>query len=379
MLYESLLKGHSIVIAYQQKKSGSTSDTSKPYLFRTYKNLHRSKVESRKALDRNPGLAHDIPIWQVARATSAAPTYFKAAKIDGLEYLDGGFGATNNPSKEICDEVLTMNNRAKGCLNVVVSIGTGKNQKVSRWRSKNLWIPAGRYINFVNFAKKWASQSETQHEDMLRDQDLLEFKYFRLNVETGLDEMKLDEWRARAEIRTEAGKCVGKLRAKFRARTHKASSTATAGSHETEKLSNIGTEDGSTVSSNNTLASADDLIPRWLRPRNKTLDYIKQHTNQYLQRPDVKTWIQECAAILVEGRRLRALSDPGRWEKTCFDTWYQCTVAKCPRGEKKYESLNGMRQHLLDKHRDRFRPEPQGIPDEDALKKALAECKIIVH
>ena len=38
----------------------------------------------------------------------------------------GDFGGTNNPSKEICDEVLTMNNRAKGCLNIVVSIGIGK-------------------------------------------------------------------------------------------------------------------------------------------------------------------------------------------------------------------------------------------------------------
>ena len=37
------------------------------------------------------------------------------------------FGGTNNPSKEIYDEILTMNNRAKGCLDVVVSIETGKN------------------------------------------------------------------------------------------------------------------------------------------------------------------------------------------------------------------------------------------------------------
>ena len=377
VLSDNLLTGHSVVVAYQQTES---DDAGKPYLFRTYKNLHRSKDnETRKALDLNPGLAHDIPIWQVARATSAAPTYFKAAKIDGLEYLDGGFGGTNNPSKEICDEVLTMNNRAKGCLNVVVSIGTGKNKKLSRWRSKKSWMPAGRYINFMNFAKKWASQSETQHNDMIRDQRNYEFEYFRLNVETGLDEMKLDEWRARGKIRTEAGRCVGKLRAKLRTHMHKASSTATAGSYGTEKPSNTSEEDESTVSSNKTLASSDDLVPHCLRPRNKTIEYITEHTNKYLQQPEVQEWVRECAVILVEGRRRRALSDPGRWEKTCFDTWYQCTVPKCPRGEKKYESINGIRQHLLDKHRDRFRPEPENSLDEKALKKALVECKIIVH
>ena len=373
VFYDNLLKDRSVVVAYQQTESDGTSSASKPYLFRTYKNLHRSKDdESRKALDLNPGLAHDIPIWQVARATSAAPTYFKAAKIDGLEYLDGGFGGTNNPSKEICDEVLTMNNRAKGCLNDVVSIGTGKNQKLSRWRSKKSWMPAGRYINFMNFAKKWASQAETQHNDMIRDRRNLDFEYFRLNVETGLDEMKLDEWRARGETRTEAGKCVGKLRANLRARSHKASTTAVTGSCEPEKTANISAEDRSTASSN-TLAASDDLVPHWLQPRNKTIEYITKQTNEYLQRPEVQKWIQECAEILVEGRRLRALSDPNRWEKTCFDTWYQCTVPKCPRGEKKYESENGMRQHLLDKHRDCFRP------DEEALTKALVECKIIVH
>ena len=64
----------------------------------------------------------DPPAWQVAAATSAAPTYFEPAQVEGAdgEWLDGGVGA-NDPTPfamalaldERPDEVLTL------------SIGTG--------------------------------------------------------------------------------------------------------------------------------------------------------------------------------------------------------------------------------------------------------------
>jgi len=42
-------------------------------------------------------------IWQVARATSAAPTYFQPIEIDDVLYGDGGTG-WNNPVKEAIAE-----------------------------------------------------------------------------------------------------------------------------------------------------------------------------------------------------------------------------------------------------------------------------------
>jgi patatin-like phospholipase/acyl hydrolase len=39
----------------------------------------------------------NIPMWEIARATCAAPTLFCAAKVDNSYYLDGGIWA-NNPS-----------------------------------------------------------------------------------------------------------------------------------------------------------------------------------------------------------------------------------------------------------------------------------------
>ena len=364
------------MIAYQQTDNGGE----KPYLFRTYKNLHKSKDITSKALVRNPDLAHDIPIWQVARATSAAPTYFKAAKIDGLEYLDGGFGS-NNPSVEICDEVRTMNNNAKLCVRVFLSIGTGKNNKVSRWKGGKTRMPASRYINYINFAKAWASESETQHTNMMRYEGFFNFKYYRLNVETGFDGMKLDEWRARGDFRTGLGRCVGRLREKLhvRAREGRSTNTDNTNGRNPEKRSkkNASMESDSSISPDASLDLPDLPIPRWLQPQNKTLKTITDKTNDYLQQDDVKQWIKECASILVEGRRKRALADPLRWEKTCFGAWYQCNVNECPRAEKEYESLKGMSRHLRDKHQDQFMS--SGTFDKVAFDKALDECKILVH
>lgn len=342
-----------MVIAYQETHAGGVG---KPYLFRTYKNLHISKDPLQRVLDRNPALAHDIPIWQVARATSAAPTYFKPAKIDNLEYLDGGFGSTNNPSVEIYDEVCNMNNEAKDAANLVVSIGTGKNNKMSRW--SNSWMPASRFINYMNFAKKWASESETKHTDMRKLQRKFQFKYYRLNVETGLDEMKLDEWRARGKARTEAGRCVGRLRAWI----HKPRDSTTAANHGNEKRSHVN-DSGDSTESFSTAEPVDLPIPKWLRPRNKTIETITEHTNKYLEKEEVMTWINECAVLLVEGRRQRARIDPQRWEKACFGAWYQCRIHECPRGEKEYEELKGYVSLRVSIPHFLFDHLPQCLPD----------------
>ena len=149
-----------------------TKQAEKPFLFRTYKNLHRGADEKEREIDRNPGPAHDLPIWQVARATSAAPTYFKEVTIEKQRYLDGGFGA-NNPTVEIYEEVRRMNNNNDKSTGSIISIGTGKNNEqriLSRKdRLKELFKAGlGKYLGYINFAKKWATNSETAHLDMTR-------------------------------------------------------------------------------------------------------------------------------------------------------------------------------------------------------------------
>ena len=408
-----------VVIAYQKQKSG---DPEKPYLFRTYDNLHRSDDERLRKWDRNPAQAHDVPIWKVARATAAAPTYFKPMEIDGLEYLDGGFGA-NNPCDEIYAEVKKMNNNAKRCVHVILSLGTGKNMKLRRFKGNGFW----RYLNYMKFARKWAADSERTHEKMANAENELgvndRFHYFRLNVEEGLGSMKLDEWRARRPVRTRTGVYLGKLRSRI-----KRSGSSTAGApgapsqendghthihqetrNKNENIisgenppqdniqmtelaqrapkpqvplqSNIATlakgkETALNIHADNPSADPSTNVPKWFRPRNKTLEAIRKHTEAYLDQEQVQNWIKECANLLVDTRRERVKNNEHRWEKACFGGWYRCKMPGCPRGEKKYHLRKDMQRHLLDKHRQEF----SRFADADKkLEEKLDSFKIVIR
>ena len=397
-----------MVISYQKTRVGASN---KPYLFRTYANLHKSERRYERQFDRNPGPAHDIPIWQVARATSAAPTYFEPVVIDGLEYIDGGFGA-NNPCAEIYDEVKKMNNSAEKCVYFILSVGTGKNNKLTRFQGQGI----GRYWNYLNFARGWATDSEKTHDQMIkyRNNSTFKFHYHRLNVEEGLDSMKLDEWRARGPVKRTVGSIIGKHRAKPSgavAQQTQASVDEKAQPQNRRVLSGIAVtqngnhpvgngpseSDGEDANEPNSVtviaekevravtrmngASGEELsdpitlaaIPRWLRPKNRTLKNIRKHTMEYLQRDDVQMWLEECAGHLVEGRRNRAKSNPHRWERACYSTWYACKVEGCPRAEKKYPQRRDMQRHLRDKHGDKI------PPHHDGLENMLDSCRIVVH
>ena len=373
-------------------------------MFRTYKNLHKSEDPEQRKLDRNPDMAHDIPIWQVARATSAAPTYFKPAVIDGLEYVDGGFGA-NNPCREIYEEVRRMNNNSQSCASVILSIGTGKNNEARRFKGTGFQ----RYLNYLNFARKWASDSEQTHLAMLNAKSEGHFDYFRLNVEEGLDLMKLDEWRARGPVRTKIGERICNFRSSSHKDRCKDSRSAAAGETSgqqadflKEKHGNLENGTGAIHMNGNgnirhiingattnghlptTGSSSREIdpdadnrkIPQWFRPKNRTLDSIRKYTEEYLSHPDTIKAIERCAKLLVDGRRGRAKSDPQRWEKACFGTWYQCRIPECPRGEKEYERRWQLRKHLLDKHKAAF---TTGVEGKRKLDEALDSCKIVIH
>ena len=382
-------------------------------------------------------MAHDIPIWQVARATSAAPTYFKPPIIDGLEYVDGGFGA-NNPCVEIYEEVRKMNNDSKKSASTILSIGTGKNNEARRFKGTGLQ----RYLNYLNFARKWASDSEQTHLAMLKAKKEVNFNYFRLNVEEGLDRMKLDEWRARGPVRTKLGEYIGAFRSSPRkdgCKCDKAAETSMASDpgdkpleekhglipngidhvHEigngnldyagqealidakehasarsgaldaAENLStthlehtvNGATTNGHPRSINASAQEPDsdadnEKVPKWFQPKNLTLEDIRKYTRQYLSRPETVEMIEQCAKLLVDGRRGRAKSNPQRWERACFGTWYQCKISECPRGEKEYEERGQLRKHLLDKHKAEF---TGGVEGQHKLDEVLNDCKIVVH
>ncbi|KAL2046843.1 hypothetical protein N7G274_000861 [Stereocaulon virgatum] len=424
-----------VVVAWQKQPPPGAD---KVYLFRSYKNLRKGADKKTRLFDRNPALAHDIPIWQVARATSAAPTYFRPMVIDGREYLDGGFG-TNNPCEEIYAEVKKMNNHSKNCIATILSVGTGKNNENSRFVGTGLT----RYLNYNNFARKWAADAEQPHGRMLEKAETESFNYFRLNVDEGLGPMKLDEWKATSRLRTRLEKVMGKLgsskdanstktteagyvnrqQAQEQAESHVhtqngtiAEGTASRGipqtqEAQTEILPNsayVDLDSGIEMSSleattpedepplTNPPNNQDDTIhatnfppqsrednaaqgksskfQAYFQPRKTTLEKIRGYTKTYLETSDVQRDIEKCAGLLVKSRRARAKADPQRWEKACFGAWYQCNVMGCPRGEKEYDGRSALRKHLLDKHKELFPP-----PDDERIEAKLNSCKIIIH
>ena len=161
-----------------------------PYLMRSY---HHPKSHKENILVRNPGHGANYPIWQVARATSAAPSYFESVHLEEdneqYELIDGGFGA-NNPTEEAYGSVQQLHNNNTKAVSVLVSIGTGKNLE----RVKSSRAGYRKYLEYINAAAKWAADSEKTHETVTRMTNG-NAAYFRLSVEHGIGKMKLDAWK----------------------------------------------------------------------------------------------------------------------------------------------------------------------------------------
>jgi len=146
-----------------------------PVLFRTY--------ESRETHS-------NCKIWEAARATSAAPTFFKHIKIGRAQpYIDGGLGR-NNPSRVVLDEAKSLfGARHIGCL---VSIGSGYAETIGIKKSSGLRQIVATDI--FDTLKAITTDCEATHEAMLGLFAKLPTTYFRLNVEHGMQEIKLSEW-----------------------------------------------------------------------------------------------------------------------------------------------------------------------------------------
>jgi hypothetical protein len=206
----------SVVVAYEGKKidedlpeyGGVDTDIggegirvaepfdSGPYLFRSYDHWGSNE---RSIVERNPGVAHCLPIWQVARATTAAPFYFDPIDIQNRKYGDGGFGK-NNPVIELFSEVKTMHGHNADTVSMILSVGTGTGGfKIKQYRSGTV----GKYMGYLKAVKQIASASEDQHQIMLQTKPS-KLEYHRLNVKasSGLAKMKLDEWKGKDGIKT---------------------------------------------------------------------------------------------------------------------------------------------------------------------------------
>jgi hypothetical protein len=133
----------------------------------------------------------DPTIVQAARATSAAPLFFKPLKavFQGLEeeYCDAGLGY-NNPISLLMDEAAELwQGRQFGC---ILSIGTGYPKIVGAGPS---------LVGLLRKTIDIATDAEKIAEDVRKGWDRysrqLSAVYFRFNVEQGLEDVQLDEYR----------------------------------------------------------------------------------------------------------------------------------------------------------------------------------------
>ena len=263
------------------------------YLFRSYDHWGTlSKDGCRNVLERNPGPADNIPIWEVARATTAAPTYFDPIEIQGIPFGDGGLGS-NNPVQEIFDEVAGMHGNTSSVVDVLVSIGTGQADPVKLHTSG-----VKKILSYLNATKALATDSEEQHLRMLRSikrfgVKTLHYKRFNLPREQGLKNMKLDEWKLAGEL----------------------------------ELTKHGIK----------------------RRKESTLDQIRRLTQAYCKEPEVIKSIDEVARRLVDHRRARC-EDVRKWELWATGVRYRCTVDECDKSQKLRPSKNDLQYHIEKVH-----------------------------
>ena len=146
---------------------------------------------------------YDPSIWEAARATCAAPTYFERVMIgpEGLEeeFFDGGLGS-NNPIMELHQEAdLVFDNNVK--VSCVLSVGTGARNPIEIKKS-GLFGRAVPHIDLINGFKKMVLSSEQRAVEMDRKYAQIKGLYFRLNVEHGLECIKLADWDQMGAVKT---------------------------------------------------------------------------------------------------------------------------------------------------------------------------------
>ena len=152
-----------------------------PTLFRTYQALE---------------IPFNCKIWEAARATSAAPTFFKPILIGREQpFIDSGLGR-NNPSRLLLDEAKDLfGDRQIGCL---VSIGTGQAEIISMENPGVFQRIVPKDV--INALKAIATDCEATHETMLGLFGNSPNAYFRLNVDQGMQRIEFSEWDKLARV-----------------------------------------------------------------------------------------------------------------------------------------------------------------------------------
>ena len=163
------------------------SEDGRPRVFRSYETYDGSQRSAK------PSAAVVLPLWQVARATSAARTYLSSITIEDKSYVDGGFG-TNNPAFEAFCELRTAQKgfaRKESLLRpLVINIGSGQSTQTQRFAGSNLDFILSAIVRLT-------TQTQNVHKKLMDAAQRSELDYFRFTVDPWLKGISLDTWKVK--------------------------------------------------------------------------------------------------------------------------------------------------------------------------------------
>ncbi|KAF2135141.1 uncharacterized protein K452DRAFT_239881 [Aplosporella prunicola CBS 121167] len=151
-------------------------------------------------------------VCEAALATSAATSFFEPITIGARTYVDGALRA-NNPVVEVRNEAsniwCTNTGDLKPLVKCFVSIGTGNPGK------KPIEDKAAKF--FLKALVQLATETEKTAEDFVQDwrQHFDQKRYFRFNVQQGLQDIGLEEYEKQGAIEAATDAYLSEIAQKF--------------------------------------------------------------------------------------------------------------------------------------------------------------------
>jgi len=143
----------------------------------------------------------DCEIWEVAHATTAAPTIFKGIEIAGIggipeRFVDASLGY-NNPSKEVRDEARQHFGGDRG-VGVWISIGTGHPGSIglSKPDAFEKMLP----LQLIDTLKNITTSCEAVADELSGQYLSFPGVYYRFNVLHGAGQVSLEEWKKITDV-----------------------------------------------------------------------------------------------------------------------------------------------------------------------------------
>lgn len=149
----------------------------------------------------------DITIWEAARATTAASSFFKPQVLGtgskAREYIDAAIG-NNNPLEHLLKEAVNELGSGKrlGC---IVSIGTGtRDLKLERALTgvRNWFGAPSYYKDLLRTLKNMATSGEDTHQQLYDRFLPFPGSYYRFNVPSAAEEVELHKYQKLSTLKS---------------------------------------------------------------------------------------------------------------------------------------------------------------------------------